>query len=375
MIVETKTKHFNVPLALECGRELSEFAIAYESYGELAPARDNVILVCHGLTADAHAAGTRTADDRRPGWWDAVIGPGKMLDTNHYCIVSSSVLGGCGGSTGPASIDPATGTPYAMRFPVVTVADMVRAQRLLLDRLGIRRLRAAIGGCLGGFQVLEWSRLFPHDIDRAIVISATHDTSAHTLALWHTLRSAIMADASWNGGNYYGGPSPLRGVGLSMQIAMLIWMDRAEFGRRFGRTLERDYSYGFGADFAAERFLDEIDASASARFDPNALLYLTRAMDYFDLTRGHASLAEALAPARASFLFVSYKADWRYPPQEMDLMCEALRINGVSAKHVVLDSRFGHGAFVYDPGSLVPHVRSFVGQPLVGRSLVEALLA
>jgi homoserine O-acetyltransferase len=370
MIVSTKLERFEVPLPLDCGRELRDVTMAYETYGRLSPARDNVILVCHGLTGDANAAGRHHASDRKVGWWDAAIGPQRMLDTDQYFIVCPNVIGGCGGSTGPASIDPGTGAPYAMSFPVVTVADMVRAQRLLLDRLGIPKLQAAVGGCLGGFQVLEWARLYPEDVDRAVVISATHRSSAHTLALWHILRRAITADASWNGGNYYGDAAPLAGLGLSMQIGMLIWMGREELDRRFGRTREHDgYSFTFGDDFEVERFLEQVDASASARFDPNSILYLTRAMDYFDLTRGYESLAEALTPVKATFLLVSYEHDWRYPPAEVDLIRQALQSNGILAEHVVLDSRFGHGAFLYDPDSLVPHVRRFIG-----RTLVDALL-
>jgi homoserine O-acetyltransferase len=370
MMAERKLERFDAPLRLDCGRELRNVSIAYETYGRLTPERDNVVLVCHALTADAHAAGRHHASDAKAGWWDAAIGSGRMLDTDRYFVVSTNVIGGCGGSTGPASIDPTTGAPYAMTFPVVTVADMVRAQRLLLDRLGIRKLQAAIGGCLGGLQVLEWIRMYPDDVDRAVVISATHRTSAHTLALWHTLRRAITADANWNGGDYYGGLPPLAGVGLSMQMAMLIWMGREELGRRFGRTLARDdYSFAFDDDFEVERFFHDVEASASARFDANSLLYLTRAMDYFDLTRGYDSLAEALLPVKATLLLVSYAHDWRYPPAEVDLIRQALQSNGVLAEHVELDSRFGHGAFLYDPESLVPHVRRFIG-----RTLVDALL-
>jgi homoserine O-acetyltransferase len=253
-----------------------------------------------------------------------------------------------------------------MRFPIVTVADMVRAQRRLLDHLGIESLQAVIGGCLGGMQAMEWGRLYPDDVDRLVVIGATAATSAHTLGLWHTVRRCITDDPNWNGGDYYDGSPPRKGLGLAMMMAMLLWMGRDGFAHRFGRRLTGDeISYGFEADFEAERFLDGVAESAGAKFDPNSLLYLTRAMDYFDLTGGKVTLEQALSPVRASTLLVSYRSDWRYPPEEMEPIRGALAANGVSARHCILDSSFGHGAFLHDPGGLVPLVRGFLAPSLI----------
>ena len=352
-------------LQLECGKEISDFTLAYECYGKPNSDRTNAILVCHGLTADAHAAGKHHDTDARAGWWDAVIGPGRMLDTDRYFVICSNVLGGCGGSTGPSSIDQSTGRPYAMSFPVLTIWDMVQAQRQLLDHLGISRLYAAIGGCMGGFQVLEWARRYPDAVDRAVVIGATPSCSAYTIALWHILRRTITADPQWNEGNYYDNAPPKTGLGLSTALGLLIWMGHDKLASRFGRLLANgnNYSYSFDNDFAAEAFFANIEASASTRFDANSLLYLMRTMTYFDLTNGFSNLTEALAAVRANVLLVSYLSDWRYPPEAIEPMRAALNANNIPAEHTILESDFGHGAFLLDPASLIPVVQEFLSRP------------
>lgn len=352
---------FDAPLALEGGGSLPRFELAYETYGDLDANGENAILVCHGLTADQRAAGADPGD-RKPGWWANAIGPGAALDTDRYFVVSANVLGGFGGSTAPASVDPLTGRPYGLRFPMVTIGDMVEAQAKLADRLGIDRFHAVIGGCMGGFLTLEWMVRFPTRLRNAVVISATAQTSAHNVALWEVMREAIRQDPNWRGGDYYDGEPPRSGLALLAMFGALYWMDRATLAKRFGlrRIDGQAPAFGFAPEFEIEAFLHRIGRNVSDRLDANALLYLTRAIDYFDLTRGHRSLSTALASARARTLLVSYRADWRYPAEEMGEINQALRDNGLDSRHVTLDSPFGHGSFLYDFSSLDPVIREFL---------------
>jgi homoserine O-acetyltransferase len=323
MLIEAQYVHFPFPLPLSCGQQLPEFTLCYETYGQLNAERRNVVLVCHGLTANAHAAGKHALTDSKPGWWETAIGPGRMLDTERYFVIASDVVGGGGGSTGPASIDPRTGKPYGMRFPVVTIADMVEAQRHLMNHLGIDRLHTVIGGCMGGCQVMEWARLDPGRVERAVSIGATAKTSAHTIALWNIMRRAITSDPAWNGGDYYNGEPPAKGLAFSSIIGLLIWMGRDFLEEKFGRRLaaRQDYSYSFEDDFEVEACLSRVESSVQMRLDANSLLYLMRAIDYFDLARGYDTLPQALAAAQADFLLVSYHSDWRYPPREVEELC------------------------------------------------------
>ncbi len=255
------------PLALESGVSLAPVEIAYETYGELNASRSNAILLCHGLTADQHAVTTQSEAGPRPGWWDKAIGPGRALDTSRYCIISINALGSFGGSSSPASIDPQTGRPYGMRFPFVTIADMADAQAGFADALGIDRFHTVIGGCMGGFQVLEWMRRHPQRLRYAVVISATPRTSTHNTALWHVMRAAIRRDPDWRGGDYYDARPPLAGIGLMAMFGALFWMDRAGLDARFGlRTVgARPLSYGFESEFEIEAFLDRIGGNATGR--------------------------------------------------------------------------------------------------------------
>jgi homoserine O-acetyltransferase/O-succinyltransferase len=362
MIVTPRSAVFDRPLSLDSGRELSEFTIGYETHGELNRAGDNAILICHGLTHDAHAAGKHTPDDARPGWWDLAIGPGKPFDSERYFVVCPNVIGGCGGSSGPASPDPNTGKPYALKFPVVTIGDMAAAQARLADRLGVERWRSVAGGCMGGYQVMEWMSRFPQRVASAVVISATPATSAHTLALWEVVRQAIMGDPNFNGGDYYDGDWPLAGLGLSSMVGMVIWMSRQVMAQRFGRKLagREELSYELEPDFAIQAFFQKIGDNADKRFDPNSLIYLTKAMDYFDLYRGRAELAEAFAGTGCQTLLVSYDSDWRYPSQEMEDIRLALAKVGAPVEHRILSSPFGHGAFAYDGEGLCKVLAEFL---------------
>ncbi len=350
------------PLLLQCGARLAPLDIAYETYGRLDASRSNAVLICHGLTADQHAVSTQTAEGGRAGWWDKAIGPGRALDTNRYCIISTNAIGSFGGSSSPASIDVATGRQYGMRFPFVTIADMADAQARFADALGIDRFHAVIGGCMGGFQVLEWMLRHPRRLRRAVVISATPRTSTHNIALWEVMREAIRRDPNWQNGDYYYGPPPHSGVALLAMFGALLWMDRATLAERFGlRTVAgRPLSYGFAPEFEIEAFLHRVGANAAGRLDANALIYLTRAIDYFDIGRGHPDLAHALAAVTAPTLFISYSGDWRYPSGEVEGMHCALLAAGGDSRHAVLDSAWGHGGFLQEPEKLEPLFRAFL---------------
>ena len=346
-----RTMRICEPLALDCGRVLPGHTVSFETYGTLSAARDNAILVCHSLTKTAHAAGPQ-------GWWDAAIGPGRMLDTDRYFVICADTLA-AGQSTGPASQAPDTGEPYGLRFPVVTVRDMVRAHHQLITRLGIERLYAVIGGCFGGQQAIEWAIQYPELTGRAVVITATPATSAHSIAIFTVMRRLIRGDPAWNEGNYYGQSFPLAGLGAAIAAAVPLWMSAEVMDARFGRRSSGP-AYTLDEEFEVEAFIARLAAQAGHQLDPNGLMYLTRAVEYFDLERTYGDLKLALAPVCARTLFVSYQRDWRYPAAETDRMHQALLAAGRDSAHVVLDSPLGHGAFLFDVPSLAPAVSGFL---------------
>ena len=354
--------HLDEPLLLDCGRALPEYVVNFETYGTLSTARDNAILVCHSLTSRAHAAGRHAPDDQRPGWWDAAIGPGKMLDTRRYFVICADALG-AGQTTGPASPDPETGRRYGVRFPVITVRDMVRAQHRLVQRLGIDRLHAVIGGCMGGQQAVEWAIAYPAMVGNAVVITTTPATSAHTIAIFSVMRHLIRADPEWNAGDYYGRSFPAAGLGAAVAAAVPLWMSREAMEARFGRR-SSGYRYTLGPEFEVESFIARLVAQARHDTDPNGLMYLMRAVEYFDLEREYGDLEAAFRPVSARVMFVSYRRDWRYPAAEAERMREAMTAAGGDARHLVLDSAMGHGAFLYDMGDLAARVSGFLGAPM-----------
>ncbi|MET7775721.1 homoserine O-acetyltransferase [Streptomyces mirabilis] len=362
-LVRATNTRFDTPLELTSGRVLPGFGLSYETYGRLDQDGANAVLVCHSLTKGAHAAGRRTAKDARPGWWDAAIGPGRMLDTDRYFVICSDVLAG-GESTGPASTDPATGRPYGAAFPVVTIEDMVNAQRRLMERLGVVQLHAVIGGCFGGQQALQWAISHPDAVRSAVVIGTGPDTSAHTIAIFSVLRHLIRSDPHFNDGDYYAGPRPVRGLASALVAAVPLWMSRDAMGQRFARRTVGGQSprYTLRAEFAVEAFLDNIANQPRPAIDPNALLYLMRAEEYFDLPGRYGSLGTALKPVTARTLFVSYRSDWRYPPEETDLMHQVLLRQGTSSRHAVLDSALGHGGFLYEVEALAHEVTPFLAE-------------
>lgn len=347
------------PLYTRSGQVISAPVVRFETYGTLDAERANAVLVCHSLTKAAHAVrdGSET-----PGWWDAAIGPGRMIDTDRYFVICASTLAAAG-SSGPDSQDPAIGRHYALRFPVVEVRDMALAHRRLLDHLGISTLRLAIGGCFGGQQVLELGILMGASMRNAVIISTTPATSDHTIAIFSAMRRLIRCDPAWNGGEYYGGPLPAQGLGNAIAVATPLWMNRGSMQARFARALadpSAGYTHGLDGEFAVEAFVDRLVAGAVATIDPNGLMYLTKAVEYFDLAREYGDLPSALESFAARTLFVSYTGDWRYPPDEVATMDDVLTASGHDSKHVVLDSALGHGGFLYDVGGLCSAVEDFL---------------
>ncbi|MET0238851.1 MAG: homoserine O-acetyltransferase [Sphingobium sp.] len=339
------------PLRLDGGALLSPVEIAYETYGALNDARDNAILICHALTGDQYVASVHPLTGK-PGWWTRLVGAGLPVDPARHFIVCANVLGSCMGSYGPASVDPATGHPFAMRFPVITIADMVRAQALLLDHLGVGRLSAVIGGSMGGMQALTWPTLFPDRVESAVVVASTARHSAQNIAFHEVGRQAIMADPSWRSGEYYGdGQVPSAGLAVARMAAHITYLSEAGLTEKFGRRLQaRDAkTFGFDADFQVESYLRHQGLSFVERFDANSYLYITRAMDYYDIAEDHGgSLAAAFAATRARFCLISFDTDWLYPTAESRLIVHALNAAGREVSFVELNSPFGHDAFLLD---------------------------
>ena len=336
---------------LDGGAALAHVEIAYETYGTLSPAADNTVLICHALTGD-HRVASPHPQTGRPGWWTRMVGPGKPIDPARHLIVCANVLGSCMGSSGPGTGDPATGRPYAMRFPVITIRDMVRAQALLLDHLGIWRLAAAVGGSMGGMQVLEWAATFPARVEKAVVIASAARHSAQNIAFHEVGRQAIMADPNWRGGDYYeAGEPPAAGLAVARMAAHITYLSEAGLTSKFGRRLQDrgQVGFGFDADFQVESYLRHQGISFVDRFDANSYLYITRAMDYFDLAEEHGGrLARAFTGSEARFCVVSFDTDWLYPTAESRAVVHALNAAGAAVSFVELAAPFGHDAFLLD---------------------------
>jgi len=385
-VVETQFLDLPRPLQLDCGREIFPVRIAYETYGTLSPARDNVILVCHALSGDAHAAGfspapmaasTRDgfrADERDVGksrglgWWDGMIGPGKAFDTDRFFVVSSNLLGGCRGTTGPSSTNPATGRPYGSDFPVITVADMVRTERALLDELGITRLAAIAGGSLGGMQALDWAVLYPDRVDAIIPIASTHALHPQGVA-WNAIaRNAITADPDWQGGHYYGtGRAPNAGMGVARMVGHITYLSALSLGDKFGRRLQfsDDIRYVLTEpEFEIESYLRHQAETFVKRFDANTYLYTSRALSYFDLARqyGRGSLADAIANVSARTLLIAFSSDWLYPPSGSEELAAALHAAGKSVELHVIEAPYGHDCFLLEEGRQAPMIRNFLAR-------------
>ena len=351
------------PLALDGGGALTPVDCAYETYGTLSAARDNAILVCHALTGDQYLA-SRHPITGKPGWWARMVGPGKPIDTNRFCVICINVVGSCLGASGPASVAP-DGLPYAMRFPVITIRDMVRAQALLLDHLGIAALHAVVGGSMGGMQALSWAATCPDRVAAALVIAATARHSAQNIAFHEVGRRAIMADPHWRGGDYYADAvTPAAGLAVARMAAHITYLSERGLTEKFGRRLQarEAKSFGFDADFQVESYLRHQGLSFSDRFDANSYLYITRAMDYFDLAEEHGgSLASAFRSSRTRFALVSFDTDWLYPTAESRSIVHALNASGAPASFVELSAPFGHDSFLLDVPALDRVVSGFLG--------------
>ncbi|BCY11229.1 homoserine O-acetyltransferase [Actinoplanes sp. L3-i22] len=362
-------------MCLDSGRQLRQVKVAYETYGTLSPARDNVILVCHALSGDAHAAGlspTPPAESTRDGfaaagspkgigWWDGMIGPGKAFDTDRFFVVSTNLLGGCRGTTGPSSIDPDTGAPYGSTFPVITVADMVRCERAFLDELGIERLAAVAGGSLGGMQALEWATSYPDQVDNIVVIASTHALQPQGVA-WNAIaREAIMRDPAWRGGHYYGtGSAPDAGMGVARMVGHITYLSAPSLAEKFGRRLQSGENLRYTLhepEFEVESYLRHQAASFVRRFDANTYLYLSRALTYFQL-----DLEAAAERIRARTLLIAFSSDWLYPPVASEEISAALHKHGKTAEFHLIEAPYGHDCFLLEEARQTPIVRDFLNE-------------
>jgi homoserine O-acetyltransferase len=348
------------PLILDSGEQFGPITVAYETYGELSPQRDNAVFVCHALTGDAHVAGKHAADDRKFGWWDPLIGPGRALDTNQYFVICANVLGGCQGTTGPMSLDPATSRPYGTRFPFITVGDMVSVHRELVRTLGIEKLLGVIGGSLGGMQVLEWAARFPESIRSAICLAASARLSAQGIAFNAVGRRAITVDPNFHEGDYYSADGPRKhgeagpkyGLALARMVAHITYLSELSIERKFGRRLQHSDQFAYQlqqeTEFQIESYLHYQGKRFIERFDANSYLYLTRAMDYFDLVAKYGSLEQALGRTDARFLVTSYNTDWLFPSSQSREIVTSLVKTGRHATYLELESVFGHDSFLIE---------------------------
>jgi homoserine O-acetyltransferase len=339
------------PLRLDCGTEMRDFTVAYQTYGRLNEERSNAVLVCHALTGDQFVAEPHPVTGK-PGWWEMMVGPGKVLDTDAYFVVCANILGACMGTVGPKEIDPKTGKPWGITFPVITVADMVRAQVMLVDHLGIDKLFAVTGGSLGGMQVLEWAASYPERVFAAIPIATAANHSAQNIAFHEVGRQAIMADPDWCGGDYLSqGKSPQRGLAVARMAAHITYLSEAALHRKFGRRLQdrAAFTYGFDADFQVESYLRYQGSTFVERFDANSYLYITRAMDYFDLAESHGGvLANAFRGTPVRFCVISFTGDWLYPTAENQKIVHALNAAAANVSFAEIESDNGHDAFLLD---------------------------
>jgi homoserine O-acetyltransferase len=350
-VVQRQYAHFDETLALRSGATLRPFTLAYETYGTLNSVRSNAILICHALSGDAHVAGYHTDDpDEKPGWWDDAVGPGKLFDTDHFFVICSNVIGGCQGSTGPSSLAP-DGRPYALRFPMITVSDMVQAQRRLMDTLGIEKLFAVTGGSMGAMQALEWAVSYPERVETVIFLASTVRSSAQQIAFNETGRQAIYADANWNNGDYYGRTPPRAGLAVARMVGHITYMSDKSMTDKFGRRLQSSETlpYTFNEpEFAIESYLAYQGQKFVERFDANSYLYITKAIDYFDIGADYGSLQAALERARAAFLVVSFSSDWLYLAEQGMELVQALTDVGRTVEYLPVQAPFGHDSFLVE---------------------------
>ena len=373
-VVETQCYRIPEEIVLEHGDRLSDVNVAYETYGKINNEKSNAILVCHALSGDAHAGGWHR-EDEKPGWWDIIIGPGKALDTDKFFVICSNVLGGCKGTTGPSSINSKTGKPYGLDFPFITVKDMVNVQKMLLDHLDIDKLFAVVGGSFGGMQVLQWCVSYPDMVRLAVPIATSAYSSPQQIAFNEVGRRAITSDPDWISGNYYGRTPPARGLSLARMIGHITYLSDESMHQKFGRKLQDKSEYGFdftSLDFQVESYLSYHGDAFVKRFDANSYLYITKAIDYFDLTKkGSLSLAEALKSVKAKFLVISISSDWLYPPYQCKEIAEALSANDIDVRHCTVRSNYGHDAFLLESGQMNYTIGNFLSRTSVGDVMIR----
>ena len=363
--VETNYFTFAQPpheLKLDCGQKLGPITLAYETYGQLNRDKTNAILVVHALSGDAHVAGWHQGD-KAPGWWDIMVGPGKALDTGKYFVICSNIIGGCKGSTGPSSVDPRTKKPYALSFPMITIADMVCAQKRLIEHLGIEKLLSVVGGSMGGMQVLQWVAAYPNNLRSVIPVATALKHSPQQIAFDEVGRQAVMADPAWNQGNYYGRKAPEKGLAVARMIGHITYMSDKSMEEKFSRRLkDSNYSFKFVTDFEVEGYLRYRGDNFVRRFDANSYLYITKAMDYFDLSGSKLFTKDGKIDVR--FLVIAFKSDWLYPAYQSQEIVRQLKLRGLDATYCEINSTYGHDAFLLEVEEETRLIKPFLDKTL-----------
>ena len=363
------------PLELDAGVRLFPWQVAYETYGELNAEKSNAVLICHALTGDQYVASPNPITGK-PGWWEVLIGPGKIIDTDRYFVICSNVVGSCLGSTGPASINPKTGKAFGIDLPIITIRDMVRAQKMLTDHLGIEQLFCVVGGSMGGMQVLEWAASYPDNVFSVLAMATGTRHSAQNIAFYESGRQAVMADPDWRGGRYLDfGVRPEKGLSVARMIAHITYLSEVALHRKFGRNLQdrKALTFSFDADFQVESYLRHQGMTFVDRFDANSYLYLSRAMDYFDLAAEHGGvLANAFKGSKTRFCVVSFTSDWHFPTEESRVLVHALNASGASVSFVEIETDKGHDAFLLDEPELFSAIRGFIASAARARGLDQS---
>lgn len=369
-IVEPKDFSFGTTnedaLPLDCGKLLRNVNVRYETYGRLEPDKSNAVLILHALSGDAHVAGRHSPEDRKPGWWDDMVGPGRPVDTNKYFVVCSNIIGGCSGSTGPRSVNPETGRLYNMDFPVITIGDMVRAQKRLMEHLGIGKWLGLIGGSMGGMQAIEWAITYPECVESVIPIATTARLSPQGIAFNWVGREAILTDPNWNNGNY-SEQVPQKGLSTARMLGHITYLSDESMRRKFGRELQETdhYSFNFKHNFAVESYLQHQGRRFVERFDANSYLYITRAIDYFDVSaRAGGDLTQAFSAAKCPFLVVSFSSDWLFPSSQSTDIVKALLKNRCNVSYCEIESAYGHDAFLLETETLGKMIADFLANRL-----------
>ncbi|WP_265088625.1 homoserine O-succinyltransferase MetX [Psychrobacter lutiphocae] len=386
-IVTPQTMHFDTPLTLECNRILPEFDLVYETYGTLNTDKSNAILICHALSGSHHAAGWHSIDDKKPGWWDNMIGPGKAIDTTRYFVVCLNNIGSCHGSTGPTTPNPVTDKPYGPDFPLITIKDWVTTQAMLSDRLGIEVWHAIVGGSMGGMQALQWSVDYPDRLKRCVIIASTPKLSAQNIAFNEVARQSILSDPDFNKGRYLeAGTYPRRGLILARMVGHITYLTEDAMKSKFGRDLKSGkFMYGYDVEFQVESYLRYQGERFSKNFDANTYLLMTKALDYFDPTRGYVdddslsdmdALKQTLKHTQCQYLVVSFTTDWRFAPARSQEVVDALMANDKPVSYVNVDAPHGHDSFLFDIPRYMGAVRGFLNAPfLTNTTLTNTTLA